>query len=543
MANGTAHNRDGSESMRRTLLILGALAACASPPAPDASPIGEPLDLLLTGGRVLDGAGNPWVIRDIGVAGDRIAFFGDAAAAGVHALDTLDVSGRLVTPGFWDVHSHAELETPDGRKAEPWLYQGVTTVIVGLDGGGESNVSEIFAQYERDGIGVNALRFVGHGAARRHAMGDEDRAPTPAELDTMKAYVRRAMEQGAMGLSSGLFYVPGSYATTGEVIEVNSVAAEYGGIYDTHDRDLGANYKSIGYLASTAEGIEIGEKAGTPVIFSHFNPQGAHNYGRAAEGAQLIEAARARGVNIMAAQHPYTATQSSLYAYALPRWAVAGGGEEMKKRFADPAARARLDIETMEMLAIRGGAGKIMIVDPRPGLNGRTLAQVAEAWGLPVPETVRRILSEGSAAVMNLDLYDIENTRYLAAKEWMMTCTDGRTPHPGQEITHPRVYGAFSRKLRQFVMEDSIISLPFAVRGMTSLAATFFNIPDRGEIREGFLADIAVFDEAAIRDRATYQQPHQFAEGAVHVLVNGRFALLDGRPTGELHGRPIRRGG
>jgi N-acyl-D-amino-acid deacylase len=529
--------------MRRILSTLVALAACAAPPAAEEPAEAGPIDLLLAGGRVLDGAGNAWVIRDIGIAGDRIAFFGHAAASGIEARDTLDVSGRLVTPGFWDTHSHAELETEEGRQAVPFLYQGITTVIVGVDGGGEDDLAGIFAQYERDGIAVNALRFVGHGAARRHAMGDADREPSAAEMDTMKAYIRRAMEAGALGLSTGLFYVPGSYARTEEVIELNRVAAEYGGIYDTHDRDLGANYQSIGFLASTAEGIEIGEKAGTPVIFSHFNPQGAHNYGRAPEGARLIEEARARGVNVMAAQHPYTATQSSLYAYALPRWAVAGGDAEMKKRFEDPEVRARLDVETMEMLAIRGGAEKIMIVDPRPELNGRTLAQVAAAWKLPVPETVRRILSEGSAAVMNLDLYDIENTRYLATKEWMMTCTDGRTPHPGQEITHPRVYGAFARKIRQFVMEDSILSLPFAVRGMTSLAATFFNIPERGEIREGWFADLAVFDEAAIRDRATYEQPHQLSEGVIHVLVNGRFALRDGQVTGELAGRPIRRGG
>lgn len=528
--------------MKLLACVLVFVAACSAPPEPVAISAG-PVDVLLTGGRVLDGAGNPWVPRDVGIAGARIAFVGDAAVAGMEALDTVDVTGMLVTPGLWDVHSHAELESTEGRTAVPFLQQGITTVVIGVDGGGTGNVAETFAQYERDGIAVNALRFVGHGAARRYAMGTEDRDPTAAELDTMRAYVRRAMEEGAMGLSSGLFYVPGTYATTEEVIEVNRVAAEYGGIYDTHDRDLGASYKSIGYLASTAEGIEIGEKAGTPVIFSHFNPQGAHNYGRAPEGARLIEEARARGVNVMAAQHPYTATQSSLYAYTLPRWAVAGGDEEMKKRFADPELRTRLDVETMEMLAIRGGPEKIMIVDPRPELNGRTLAQVAEAWGLPVPETVRRILSEGRAAVMNLDLYDIENTRYLATKEWMMTCTDGRTPHPGQAITHPRVYGAFSRKLRQFVMTDSIVSLPFTIRGMTSLPATFFNIPERGQIRVGWFADIAVFDEAEIRDNATYEEPHQYSSGTVHVLVNGRFAVRDGEPTGELAGRPIRRTG
>jgi N-acyl-D-amino-acid deacylase len=490
---------------------------------------------------VLDGAGNPWVRRDVGVRGDLIAFVGRADVAGVQAHDTVDVTDLLVTPGFWDAHSHAELETDVGSQALPQLHQGITTVVLGLDGGGEPAVDSILADYDDRGIAVNALRFVGHGSVRRAVMGMEDREPTADELERMEGLVDRAMSEGAFGLSSGLFYAPGSYATTDEVVALARVAARYGGIYDTHDRDLGASYQGIGYLASTAEGIEIGERAGTPVIFSHFNPQGAHNYGRAHEGARLIEEARARGVDVMAAQHVYTATQSSLSAYTLPRWAVAGGPEAMRERFDDPDARARLDRETPEMLELRGGAGKILLVDPRPELNGRTLAQVAEAWGLTVPETVRRIMSEGEASVMNLDLYDADNTRTLAMKEWMMTCTDGRTPHPGQDIVHPRVYGAFTRKLRLFVYDEPVISLPFAIRSMSGLPSTFFNVPDRGLLREGFYADIAVFDEPRIRDLATYDDPHRYAEGTVHVMVNGRFALRDGEITGERAGRPVRR--
>jgi N-acyl-D-amino-acid deacylase len=180
-------------------------------------------------------------------------------------------------------------------------------------------------------------------------------------------------------------------------------------------------------------------------------------------------------------------------------------------------------------------------VDPRPALNGRTLAQVAQEWSITVPEAVRRIMTEGEASVMNLDLYDAGNTRTLALKEWMMTCTDGRTPHPGQDIVHPRVYGAFTRKLRLFVYDEPAITLPFAIRSMTGLASTFFNVPDRGLIREGFHADIAVFDEPRIRDVATYDDPHHYSEGTVHVMVNGRFALRDGVITGDMAGRPVRR--
>ena len=439
-----------AEMIQRTVRIWAAGLALTGAACSNAVTV----DTLLMGGRVLDGAGNPWVVRDIGIAGDRITFVGLAADADLTARDTVDVSGLLVTPGFWDMHSHAELEEDYGRDAAPFLYQGITTVILGVDGGGTNQIDSIFDLYEATGIGVNALRYVGHGAARRAVMGEDDRAPTPVELAALEDYVRTGMQQGALGLSTGLFYIPGTFAETDEVVALNAVAAEFGGVYDTHDRDLGAVYKGIGYDASVREAIEIGERAGTPVIFSHFNPQGASNYGRAAVGIELIERARARGVDVMAAQHVYTATQSNLRAYALPSWVSAGGREQMLQRFDDASVQARLDVETMEMLAIRGGAGKILFADPRPELNGKTLAEVAAVWQLSVPQTVRRIMSEGNASVMNLDLYDIENTKLLATREWMMTCTDGRTPPPSADIVHPRPYGAFSRKLREFVYRE-----------------------------------------------------------------------------------------
>lgn len=524
-------------SRRFTILALGlAGAAC--------SPAGDVADLLLTGGSVLDGTGAPAADRDLAIAGDRITFLGDAAAAGVRARDTLDVSGLLVTPGFIDMHSHAELDEEYGRPGRPFLHQGITSVVLGLDGGGDADVRDRLASWAERGIGVNGLLFVGHGAARRAVMGMADRAPTPQELERMKAFVRKGMDEGAQGLSSGLFYLPGSYAETEEVIELARVAAEYpGAIYDTHDRDLGAAYPPFGYLESVAEGIRIGEEAGTKVIFSHFNPQGAHNYGRAPEGAALIEEARARGVDVQAAQHVYTATQSNLRSYTIPGWAVAGGDSAMLRRFDHPDTVRLIDAQTREMLAIRGGPEKLLFADPRPELNGHTLADVAGVWGVPAPEAARRILREGNAAVMNLDLYDAWNTRYLAQKPWMMTCTDGRDPGPGQNVTHPRVFGAFTKKLRDLVLDEQVVSLPFAVRSMTGLAADFLGWTDRGYLREGARADVAVLDTARVRDVATYEDPQRYAEGTVHVLVNGVLSIRDGAPTGALAGRPLVRGG
>jgi N-acyl-D-amino-acid deacylase len=525
----------------RTVSVL--LAAALAGACGNVGPIPEPADILLLGGTVYDGSGAEPVRADLAIAGDRISFVGDAAAARVTARDTVDVAGLMVTPGFIDMHSHAELDYDYGRDAAPFLFQGITTVVLGVDGSGTDDLHGRFTGWLQEGIGVNGLQFVGHNAARRAVMGNEARAPTAAEMDSMKAYVRRGMEAGALGLSTGLFYVPGTYADTEEVVALNRVAAEYGGIYDTHDRDLGADYQGIGYDASVMEAIEIGERAGTPVIFSHFNPQGAHNYGRASVGARLIEEARARGVDVRAAQHVYTATQANLRSYTVPSWAAAGGDDAMRARFDDPVHRARLDRETMEMLDIRGGAEKILFADPRPDLNGKTLAQVAEEWNMSVPQTVRQILRRGNAVVMNLELYDDANTRYLARQEWMMTCTDGRTPAPGQVVTHPRVYGAFTRKLRTLVLDDGVISMPFAIRSMSGLAAEFLRLEARGFIRPGMHADVAVFRRDEIRDRADYMDPHHYSEGTVHVLVNGRFALRDGQLTGTLAGVPLLREG
>lgn len=521
----------------RTAVVLAAagLAGCSSDP--------PPADLLVLGGSVLDGSGAGAFTADVAVDGDRIAFVGNASGAGVAARDTVDATGLLVAPGFVDMHSHAELDADHGRDARAFLFQGITSAALGVDGAG-ANVGRRLAGWTSAGIGINAFMFVGHNWVRRQAMGMEDRAPTEDELEAMEALVRQGMEEGAYGLSSGLFYLPGNYAETEEVIALNRVAAAYpGAIYDTHDRDLGAAYPPFGYLKSVAEGIRIGEEAGTKVVFSHFNVQGAHNYGRAPEGAALIEAARARGVDVAGAHHSYTATQSNLRSYTVPGWAVDGGDTAMVRRFDDPDTLAVLDAQTREMLAIRGGAERLLFADPRPGLNGRTLQEVADGWGIDAPAAARRVLREGNAAVMNLGLYDVENIRYLAGLDWMMTCTDGRDPGPARPVTHPRAFGSFTKKLRDLVLDERVVTLPHAVRSMTGLAADFLGWSDRGYLREGQAADVVALDLAAVQDMATYEDPHQYAQGTVHVLVNGVFAIRDGEATRALAGRALVRGG
>lgn len=501
------------------------------------------VDMLIRGGLIYDGAGGEAFRGDIAITKDVITFIGDAGQKNFSAKQTLDASGLMVTPGFIDMHSHAMPEADFARAGLPFIYQGITTTSLGLDGDGTADIAERYDEFAQSGIGPNVFSYVGHNYIRKKVMGEADRSPTLSELNSMKLLVEKGMLEGAFGLSTGLFYVPGYYASTHEVIELAKVAASYGGIYDTHDRDLGASYKGIGYLKSIEEAIEIGEKSGTRVIFSHFNAQGLGNYGRANEGAALVEAARARGVDVAAAQHVYNATQSSLRAYALPRWASSGGYDAVMARFEDPEIVKKLDIQTMEMLAIRGGPSKIKFIDSAPELNGLTLDVVAYNMGMTVPSAVRQILREKKGGVMNLELYDDNNTKFLAQKSWMMTCTDGRPPSPDQAISHPRVYGAFTKKLREYVLQEKLISMSFAIRSMTGLAADFLNLQNRGYLKVGQYADIAVFDQQKIKDVTTYDDPKQFSQGTVYVLVNGVLQLKDGIHTGSLSGVSFLRGG
>ncbi len=407
---------------------------------------------------------------------------------------------------------------------------------------GPATVGDRVALWEKNGIGANGMLFVGHGYIRDAVIGREDREPATSELDEMRRHVRKAMEEGAFGLSTGLFYVPGTYASTDEVIALAKVAAEFpNAIYDTHDRDLGAVYQGVGYDASVLEGIRITEESGLRGIFSHYNLQGAHNYGRAAAGAALLNDARDRGVDIWAAQHPYTATQSNLRSYTIPDWASAGSREEMIERFDNPETAAEIIAATNAMLEIRGGADKILFADPRPDLNGKTLADVAAEKELSPAETAQWILREGNAVVMNLELYDHDNTRVLAQEPWMMTCTDGRTPRPDQPITHPRTFGAFPKKMRHFVFEEKLLSPEFVIRSFSGLAADFYRLPDRGYLREGFAADVVVLDPASYRDKATFAEPQQLAEGVAQLFINGQWVIRDGRATGTLAGVPILR--
>ena len=490
-------------------------------------------DLLIRGGTVVDGTGAPARRADVAIRGDRIVFVGDAARAGIRAPRTLDAAGLIVAPGFIDPHSHTleDLLAHDRRNNVPYLMQGVTTVVSNNDGGGRTDIGRTFTALARDSIGTNVALYVGQGSVRGQVMGMTDAAPTAAQLDSMRAIVARGMADGALGLSTGLYYAPGSYATTDEVIQLARVAAKAGGIYDSHMRDE-SSY-TIGLLGSVNETIRIGREAGLPVHISHIKALGADVWGQADTVIALMKAARATGVEATADQYPYLASGTSVGATLLPRWAEVGGRDSMRARFADSATHARLVPEMERNLVRRGGAASLLITSTRDStILGRTLAQVAEARHASPVEAALQILSVADASVASFNMKDADLEKFMV-QPFVMTGSDGSDGHP-------RKYGTFPRKLREYVLEKKLLTMPQMVHVSSALTATTLGLADRGVLATGRMADVIVFDPKTVRDRATYEQPRLLATGMRYVLVNGQLAVSDGAYTGALAGRPLR---
>jgi len=345
------------------------------------------------------------------------------------------------------------------------------------------------------------------------------------------------MEEGAFGLSSGLFYAPGSYAELDEVVALAEIAAEYGGLYSSHIRDE-ADY-GIGVVASVDEVIAVARAAGIPGVVTHIKALGPNVWGESTTIVQRIEAARAEGVEMYADQYPYEASSTGLVAALVPRWAQAGG--RFEERMGDPETRARIRTEMVENLARRGGAARIQFTSGGPSMEGRTLQDLATEQGVdPIDVSIEILTGGGPGSIISHNMH-IDDVVTLMVQPWTMTSSDGGIPAFGVGKPHPRSYGAFPRKIRRYALDEGFVTLAQAIRSMTGLPATVFRIADRGILREGAFADIAVFDLDRLTDRATYTNPHQYAEGVVHVVVNGELALRDGTPTNALAGRVLRR--
>lgn len=499
--------------------------------------LSQQADLLITGGQVIDGTGSGPRVVDIGIRGDRIVFLGDARKAKISATRLIDARGLIVSPGFIDPHTHAgsDLSTPGRNNNLNYLMQGVTTVVVGNDGGGSPHPGKILGAWEKRGIGINAVLLVGHGAVRAEILGPGDVQPTPEQLESMKSLVRGAMREGAFGLSTGLFYVPGSFAHTEEVIELAKAAAESGGYYDSHMRD--EDSYSIGLLGSIAETIRIARESKIPVHISHIKALGPQVWGKSIEAIAMVEKARAEGLDVTADQYPYTASGTSLVASLLPPWAQAGTQSEILARLDDAAVRPRLLQEMDANLRRRGGPNSLLFTSSEaPELLGKKLAAVAKERNLPPTEAALQIMRErklAGLAVASFNMDEADVLRFMK-QPWVMTGSDG-------SAGHPRFYGTFPRKLRLYVFEKKVLPLPAAIHNSSGQTAQVLKIPERGILRAGYYADIIVFDPATLADQSTYEHPEQLATGMKYVVVNGTLAVDQGKYTGALAGRALRK--
>jgi N-acyl-D-amino-acid deacylase len=520
--------------MPKPLRFLAFLLPCVLPAAEAPT-----YDVILRGGRVLDGTGNPWVRADIGVRGDRIAGFGDLSRE--RGAREVDVSNFHIAPGFIDVHSHAgpALATEKHSAGPTLLAQGITTVVVNPDGGGPVDLERQRRALRQHGIGVNVALMIGHGSVRTQVIGLDDRAPTNQELAQMRTLVQRAMEAGSFGLSSGLFYAPASFADTDEVIELAKVAGGFGGVYSSHIRDE-ADY-NIGLLGAVDEVIRISREGRLPGIVSHIKALGPRVWGLSSAVAHRIEMARAEGLEVWGDQYPYNASSTGLSGALLPRWALAGGRAALLKRMNNPETRSQLRADVADNLDRRGGAARIQITEftQRPHYAGKLLSELAMMEAKPPVEFALEMLEAGSPGIVSFNMLDRDVEMFMR-QPWTMTGSDGGIPAE-QAVPHPRSYGSFPRKIRHYVLEREVIDLPFAIRSMSHLPAAVFRMADRGVIRKGAFADVVVFDLDRVNDPATYEQPHQIAEGMIYVLVNGKFAIDNGRSTDVRNGRVLHR--
>jgi len=526
----------------RSFRLAGAALVAAAFTTPISSQAPQ-YDLLIVNGRVVDGTGAAWFRADIGVKGDTIAAIAPTLAGS--AARTIDAKGAVVAPGFIDIHTHARRGIFDVPTAANYVRQGVTTVVEGPDGSSPLPLGPFLARLDALQKSVNIGSFVGQGSVRTEVIGNGNRAATPAEILQMQALVEQAMKEGAFGLSTGLFYVPGTFTPTSEVIELAKVAGRYGGVHVSHQRDDASKV-----LDSVRETIAIGEGGGLPTQVTHHKIIGAANWGKSVETLKLVDEARARGVDATIDQYPYTASSTSVAAALLPAWALEGTREAQLARLKDPAQRARMKAESAAMIRDERGGG-----DPKnvqfascgfdASLAGKTLADLTRQRGLEptidnAAETTMWLVEQGGCQGIFHAISD-EDIERIMRHPATMIASDGEVPIFGRNNPHPRSYGTFARVLGVYVRERHVLTLEDAVRKMTSFPASRLRLTDRGVLRPGMKADITVFDPATVRDKATYQQPHQYAEGFSFVLVNGQVVfegkdMTDARPGRVIYG-------
>jgi dihydroorotase/N-acyl-D-amino-acid deacylase len=518
--------------VRSALLLLLAVVGLRGQTAP--------YDVIISGARVVDGSGSPWFLADIGIRGYSIAAVGDLgnAPAGVR----IDAKGMVVAPGFIDIHSHGRRGIAAVPTAENYLREGVTTIVEGPDGSSPLPIGQFLDGIRKMPISVNFATFAGQGSIRQSVIGLANRPATPAELEKMKELAAQAMRDGAFGLSTGLFYVPGNFTPTEEVIELAKVVGRMGGIHISHMREEASHV-----LDSVRETIRIGEEGGLPTQITHHKMIGQPNWGKSVESLKLVEEARARGVDVTIDQYPYTASSTGIAAL-VPQWALEGGQKSTSERLAAPDQRARIKAAIVQNLKVDRGAGdpKNVAIVNCPfdrTLAGRNLTQLTQARGVEpsmenAAETVMDLVNKGGCSAVYHAISEDDVVRIMRSP-FTMIASDGDIPVFGQAAPHPRSYGTFARVLGVYVREKKVLTLEDAVRRMSAYPAQRLKIWDRGMLRPGMKADVIVFDPATVADRAAYDKPHQYSVGVRDVLVNGKFVLRQDKVTADRPGRVL----
>ena len=526
-----------SGQVKRLALAAGVVALFGA--IPGAQP--PAYDLLIRNARIVDGTGSPWYRGEIAVHGDAIARIAPRIEG--TAARTIDAGGHIVAPGFIDIHTHARRGIFEVPTADNYTRQGVTTLIEGPDGSSPLPIKPFLDRLAAVGITPNFATFVGQGTVRDQVIGSVNRKATPDEIEKMRGLVRQGMLDGAFGLSSGLFYVPGTFTPTAEVIELAKVAGAMGGIYISHMRD-----EASGVLDSVRETIEIGEKGGLPTQVTHHKIIGTANWGKSGDTLRLVDEARARGVDATIDQYPYTASSTSIQAALMPAWALEGGRQEVLKRLQAPSRRSEIQKETARLIREERGGGdpqnvQLARCEWDPSLAGKRLGDVTKDRGLEVTienaaDTALWIVERGGCSGIFYAISEEDLQRILRHPATMIG-SDGEIPIFGTANPHPRSYGTFVRVLGRYVRDLKVVTLEDAVRKMSAFPAQRLGLADRGVLREGMKADIAVFNPDTVRDLATFERPHQYAEGVDYTIVNGQVAFEGGKMTAARPGRVL----
>ncbi len=494
------------------------------------------VDVLLRGGTIFDGTAAPGRLGDVGLKGDKIVAIGSFKTGRVGR--TIDCTGLYVAPGFIDLHTHSDSQVVDPalRACVNYVIQGCTTQITGNCGSGPVDTGEFYHKIDQGGAGTNVAHLLPQGSLRSHVVGEVDRRATAAELQEMESLTDQAMRDGAWGMSTGLIYVPSVYADTEELIALAKVVSTHGGIYASHIRGEGTEL-----LSAVGEALRIGKDAKLPAHISHFKAAGQESWGTLRLAVEQIEQAQKRGEKVTADQYPYTASSTSLDATIVPTWARSGGTKEFIQRLDDSVTGPKLQNEIQASLSTKRDGAAIYLVrcKSHPEWIGKNLVEAAEASGQTSLAVALEILRHGGAAVVNFSMNE-DDVRMAMQRPWVATASDGRSYLPGEDRPHPRNYGTFARKIGRYSLKENVIPIEHAIRSATGLPADIIGFKDRGYLKDGYFADVVVFDPKEYIDVATFEDPHQYARGTRYVFVNGHPAVFQGIPTGTLAGRALK---